>query len=220
LWQHPIWQHPIVAAVVAGVLLGALGFLWHRFTTEGPSNPPATVGVTGTSAASVPAPSSTTSLPTGSTTPPSTPSPTVPPPPVDDVKYLSEFGSGLAGVAKVGSSSIGGTDYLNSVTIKCLYGGDRLAPVDYQLGGRYATLSARVGIDDATNQPGAVGTVTVTSVVGTSRRQLKTVQATKDTTTPIRLDVSGVRTLEFACSPNEGHQGFFNVVLGNAVLHR
>lgn len=66
----------------------------------------------------------------------------------------------------------------------------------------------------------AVGTVTVTSVFGTSRRQLKTVKATKDTTTPIRLDVTGVRTLEFACSPNEGYQGFFNVVLGNAVLHR
>jgi hypothetical protein len=158
----------------------------------------------------------TTSAPSESSTTESAP----PPPPPDNTKYLSEFGDGLAGVSQVGSSTIGGTEYPNSVTIKCLYGGDRKAPVHYQLGGRYKTLTADAGIDDSIDLPEARGTITVTGISGASSEQLTSVTATRDVTTPIRVNVTGVRTLELVCTPNQGYQGRFSVVLGNAVLRR
>jgi hypothetical protein len=182
---------------------------------------------TNSTGSSVPPTSPPTSEPPSSSEPttsappePSTTEPAPPPPPPDNTKYLSEFGDGLAGVSQVGSSTIGGTPYRNSVTIKCLYGDDRKVPVHYQLGGRYRSLTVYPGIDDSIDVPEARGTITVTGISGASSEQLASFTATRDTAPETHVNVKGVRTLEFLCTPNEGHQGQFSVVLGNAVLHR
>ena len=206
------WKHPLVVNIVGAIVAGVILFLVLSPWQDDPSDDPGT-------ATSGPSGPTTTAPPPGksTTTPTSGPS-TAGPPGTGDTTFLSELGDQLAGIDKVGPAAIGGTEYPNSVTIKCLYGGDRAVPVSYQLGGRFKRLVAQLGIDDATDQPGAVGSVTITSVLGTTRDQLQRARATKDTATPIDVDVTGVKTLELVCTPNEGHQGFFNVTLGDATL--
>ena len=200
-----------------GVLVAMLAWLWPKSSaphdeSTGPGAVPSSVVST------VTAGNSTT---TSAGTPTSTEPATVPPPPEVNERYLSDFGEGPDAVREVGTSTIGGRSFPDSVTLTCYYSGDRISYASYQLGGDYKTLRLYVGIDDEVQASEYVGTVRIESVYGPAPKPLRSIKATKDKATLASVDVTGVRTLRISCTPdNRDYQGLFSVELGNALLRK
>jgi len=207
-----------LVATIVGVLVAIVAYLWPR--SPAPHDESKGPGATPNSIASTVTAGDTTT--TSTIAPSSSEKPaTVPPPPEVKERYLSDYGEEFDGVREVGTSTIGGRSYSNSVTLKCYYGGDRTSYASYQLGGQYKSLRLYVGIDDEVQASEYVGTVRIESMYGPVPKLLRSIKATKDKATPASVVVTGVRTLRISCTPdNKDYQGLFSVELGNAVLRK
>lgn len=110
-----------------------------------------------------------------------------------------------------GAATLSGKTYPRSALISCFY---RDVFAEYDLGRSKSTLSVKIGIDDKMPSD----SIAYVMIYGDDQPLGGPRTVRSGGPLPLSLDVSRVLHLKFVCSPKEGQEGRFRLVLGDAKV--
>jgi hypothetical protein len=142
--------------------------------------------------------------PTASSIPPSTGAS-----PPEATSYLADLVPQSNQSFTSGAASLSGKAYPQSALISCFY---RNVYAEYNLGKNRSTLSAEVGLDDKVPSD----SIAYVMIYADNRLLGEAHTVKSGSPLPLVLNVRNVLHLKFVCSPKEGQEGRFRLVLGDA----